>query len=101
MARPLSGIDEAVAVVEDKKGAVRTLETADGGADTAGGQQSSHHGIQKPAAVGTADSPQKPVEGTKVKGSTVNREVSCLIHALNLAADEELCESAPRVKKER
>ena len=44
---------------------------------------------------------KKPVEGTKVMGSTANREVSCLIHALNLAADEGLCEGAPRVKKER
>jgi hypothetical protein len=41
------------------------------------------------------------VEDTRVQGSTVNREVSCLIHALNLAADEGLCEGAPRVKKER
>jgi integrase len=41
------------------------------------------------------------VEGTKVKGATVNREVSCLITALNLAADEGLCEGAPKVKKER
>jgi integrase len=41
------------------------------------------------------------VDGTKIAGATVNREVSCLVHALNLAADEGLCESAPRVKKER
>ncbi|MBM2802859.1 MAG: integrase family protein [Deltaproteobacteria bacterium] len=43
----------------------------------------------------------KPVEGTKIMGSTVNREVSCLITALNLAADEGLCEGAPKIKKER
>jgi len=41
------------------------------------------------------------VEGTSIMGSTVNREVSCLIAALNLAADEGLCDGAPRVKKER
>lgn len=43
----------------------------------------------------------QPVEGTKIKGATVNREVSCLITALNLAADQGLCEGAPKVKKER
>ena len=43
----------------------------------------------------------EPVKGTSIMGSTVNREVSCLITALNLAADEELCEEAPRIKKER
>ena len=43
----------------------------------------------------------EPVEGTRIMGSTVNREVSCLITALNLAADEGLCEGAPRIKKER
>ena len=43
----------------------------------------------------------QPVEGTRIMGSTVNREVSCLIHALNLAADEGLCEGVPRIKKER
>ena len=43
----------------------------------------------------------KPVEGTKITGATVNREVSCLKTAINLAADEGLCEGAPRVKKER
>ena len=43
----------------------------------------------------------EPVEGTSIMGSTVNREVSCLIAALNLAADEGLCDGAPRVKKER
>jgi integrase len=41
------------------------------------------------------------VEGTRVKGATVNREVSCLITALNLAGDEGLCEGAPKIKKER
>jgi len=41
------------------------------------------------------------VEGTQIKGATVNREVSCLIAALNLAAEEGLCDGAPRVKKER
>src|SRR5262249_22450103 len=41
------------------------------------------------------------VEGTAIKGSTVNREVSCLIAALNLAATEGLCEEPPRIKKER
>ena len=44
---------------------------------------------------------RKPVESTNIMGSTVNREVSCLVAALNLAADEELCDGAPRVKKER
>lgn len=43
----------------------------------------------------------KPVDGTKIMGSTVNREVSCLITALNLAADNGLCDGAPKVKKER
>ena len=43
----------------------------------------------------------KPVKGTSIMGSTVNREVSCLIAALNLAAEEGLCEAAPRIKKER
>jgi integrase len=43
----------------------------------------------------------KAVKGSRVQGSTANREVSCLVHALNLAADEGLCEGAPRVKKER
>jgi len=42
----------------------------------------------------------KPVEGRKIKGATVNREVSCLITALNLAVDEGLCDSTPRIKKE-
>ena len=41
------------------------------------------------------------VDGTRVQGATANREVSCLIAALNLAADEGLCEGAPRIKKER
>jgi integrase len=43
----------------------------------------------------------EPVEGTVIQGATVNREVSCLIAALNLAAEEGLCDGAPRVKKER
>jgi hypothetical protein len=41
------------------------------------------------------------VEGTLIKGATVNREVGCLTTALNLAADEGRCEGAPKVKKER
>jgi len=41
------------------------------------------------------------VEGRQVKGSSVNREVSCLVTALNLAADEGLCDGAPRIRKER
>jgi len=44
---------------------------------------------------------KKPVKGSRIMGSTVNREVSCLIAALNLAADEGLCDGAPRIKKER
>jgi integrase len=43
----------------------------------------------------------KPVKGTKIKGATVNREVSCLMAALNVAADQELCEGAPKIRKER
>jgi len=43
----------------------------------------------------------RPVKDTSIMGSTVNREVSCLITALNLAADEGLCDGAPRIKKER
>jgi integrase len=41
------------------------------------------------------------VQGTKVKGATVNREISCLITALNLAADQGIGEGAPKIKKER
>jgi integrase len=41
------------------------------------------------------------IEGTKITGATVNRETSCLIAALNLAAEEGLCEAPPRVRKER
>ena len=41
------------------------------------------------------------VEGTRVKGSTVNREISCLVAALNLAADQGIGEGAPKIKKER
>ncbi len=44
----------------------------------------------------------KPVEGTKVKGATVNRELSFLSAALNLAADDSLCEGMPkRWKREK
>ncbi|HXF76225.1 MAG TPA: tyrosine-type recombinase/integrase [Methylomirabilota bacterium] len=43
----------------------------------------------------------EPVDGTTVKGATVNREISCLVAALNLAADEGLCEGPPRLKKDR
>jgi integrase len=43
----------------------------------------------------------KQVEGTLIQGATANREVSCLVAALNLASDEGLCDGAPRVKKER
>jgi integrase len=43
----------------------------------------------------------KAVEGTLIQGATVNREVSCLVTALNLAAEEGLCDGAPRIKKER
>jgi len=43
----------------------------------------------------------KPVQGTLIRGGTVNREVACLIAALNLAAEEGLCDGAPRIKKER
>src|SRR6267142_7201472 len=35
------------------------------------------------------------------KGSTIKRDVSCLVAALNLASAEGLCEGAPKVKKER
>jgi len=41
----------------------------------------------------------KDVEGTQVKGATVNREVSTLIAALNLAADSKLITEAPRIRK--
>jgi len=41
------------------------------------------------------------VEGTRVKGATVNREISCLVAALNLAADQRIGEGAPKMKKER
>jgi integrase len=43
----------------------------------------------------------KPVEGTEIKGSSVNREVSCLNAALNFASGEGLCNGAPTTKKER
>ncbi len=41
---------------------------------------------------------RKPVEGKAVKISTINREIRCLAHALNLAVDEGLIENAPRVR---
>jgi hypothetical protein len=43
----------------------------------------------------------KPVKETHIKGATVNRELSCLIAALNLAAEGGLCEGedVPRIKK--
>ena len=40
----------------------------------------------------------KPVEGKKIKVSTVNRELACLKHMLRLAADEGLIESVPTIK---
>jgi integrase len=43
----------------------------------------------------------EPIEGAQIKGATVNREVSCLITALNLAAEQGLCDDAPKIKKER
>jgi len=33
----------------------------------------------------------------KVKISTINREIRCLLHSLNLAVDEELIENVPRI----
>ena len=42
----------------------------------------------------------KPVEGSKLTVSSVNRELSCLRHILHLAADEGLIESVPRIKLE-
>lgn len=42
----------------------------------------------------------KPVMGTTVKVSTINREIRCLLHALNLAADEGLIDTVPRVRLE-
>ena len=41
------------------------------------------------------------IEGTRIQGATVNREVSCLVSALNLAADQGIGEGAPKIKKER
>jgi len=41
---------------------------------------------------------KNPVEGKTVKISTINREIRCLLHALNLAVDEELIENTPRVR---
>jgi integrase len=45
----------------------------------------------------------KPVKGTVIKGATVNREVSCLMAALNLAAESKMFQGEPPVlkKKER
>jgi len=45
----------------------------------------------------------EPVKDTKVMGSTVNREVSCLITALNLWAEDhkDLCDGTPRIRKEK
>jgi integrase len=45
----------------------------------------------------------KPVKGTLVKGATVNREVSCLMAALNLASESKMFQGEPPVlkKKER
>lgn len=40
----------------------------------------------------------KPVKGKTVKISTVNREIRCLLHALNLAVDEGLIENVPRIR---
>jgi integrase len=41
----------------------------------------------------------KPVEGSKVSGSTVNREITSLIGLLNLAAENGLLEKVPATKK--
>ena len=38
----------------------------------------------------------KPVKGSQVQGATVNREISCLVGALNLACDQGLCDGAPK-----
>jgi integrase len=45
----------------------------------------------------------KPVKGTLVKGATVNREVSCLMAALNLASESKMFQGEPPAlkKKER
>ena len=41
----------------------------------------------------------KPVKGSQVQGATVNREISCLVAALNLACDQGLCDGAPRSRR--
>jgi hypothetical protein len=41
----------------------------------------------------------KEIEGTQIKGATVNRELSTLIAALNLAVEEKLITDAPRIRK--
>ena len=42
---------------------------------------------------------RKPAKnGAKVKISTINREIRCLLHALNLAVDEGLIENVPRIR---
>ncbi len=40
----------------------------------------------------------KTVEGTNIKGSTINREIACLSAAKNLAADKGLCDRMPKIK---
>ena len=40
----------------------------------------------------------KPVDGSKLKASSVNRELACLKHMLRLAADEGIIENVPTVK---
>ena len=40
----------------------------------------------------------KPVKGSRLKASSVNRELACLKHMLHLAVDEGILESAPRIK---
>ncbi len=40
----------------------------------------------------------KPVNGKKLKVSTVNRELACLKHMLRLAADESIIENVPTIK---
>ena len=43
----------------------------------------------------------KPVKESKITGATVNREVSTLIAALNLAAESKFIADAPRTRKKR
>lgn len=40
----------------------------------------------------------RPVDGSKLKASSVNRELACLKHMLRLAADEGIVENVPTVK---